>query len=487
MCAVEFKQKFNYLKKGERLADMEPSIVLCGRISSIREASKKMYFYDIKRGNDKIQVLSQKQMFRSETDFTEVHLNLKLGDIVSVQGFPGRTKSNELSIISRSVKLLSACMLDIPAGRGDGKYALKDKYLRHTKRHVDLLANGAHSLEPFLIRNKVIKFLREFLDNQGFVEVETPIIVQSAGGALAQPFKTRSRVAGDAELCLRIAPELYLKQLVIGGIDKVYEIGKVFRNEGVSSVHNPEFTTCEFYNAYADYKDLMKITEIMIREMTRRVTGGTVLPSGVDVGPDFARISVISELEEMYQLVPGTFPDVNDLERVNETGRRLEDLLMFKHGMVCEIHKDHSVARNCKIVDRMIGLDIEPRCTAPTFLCDHPLAMSPLAKEHPSCNGLSQRFELFMLGKEVVNAYTELNDPDEQMRRFELQKYGHHATDDMDVDVMPIDAAYCRSLEYGLPPTAGWGMGVDRMVMMLSGRNSIRDVILFPMMAPHDK
>ncbi len=497
----DFAKRYSNIDDGSRLVD-SPDVVLCGRlVSKPREASKKLFFYHIRSGGRTIQIIGD-QRYYDETvanGFQESHRSLNQGDIVSIRGFPGKTKRGELSLVSREMCLLAPCLATIPSGRGDGKYALSDKGVRYRNRHMDLLANGDSVLSPFLIRARAISFLRRFLEKEGFLEVETPIISGSAGGALAQPFKTQAQVTGNAELSLRIAPELFLKQLVIGGCDRVFELGKVFRNEGVSPNHNPEFTSCEFYAAYMDYDDLMVFTERLLSDMATAVTGSTILPGGIDMQPPFRRISVIQELEKAHGLPSGTFPDVNDMSNVERVGMDLKVLLATRLGpseskvhLSLQSSAPATPASNCKLVDELIGLDIEPQCEMPTFICDHPVAMSPLAKAHPSDGpraGLSQRFELFVKGKEVVNAYSELNDPSEQLVRFQNQLQGRSnatAESGQDIDVMPIDERFCKALEFGLPPTAGWGMGVDRIAMLLSGATSIRDVIFFPLMSASD-
>ncbi len=486
----EFRERFAHAAPGSRLS-ADGYVVVCGRIESRpRESGKKLFFYHLKSGGASVQVVGELQHYGSESSFQSDHAALRGGDVVSVTGFGGRTKAGELSLIARSVTVLAPCLLDIPSGRGDGKYALRDKGVRYRQRHVDLLANGEEALGPFLLRARAISFLRHFLEQRRFLEVETPVLSSSAGGAIATPFKTRGRVARD-ELCLRIAPELYLKQLVVGGLDRVFEIGKVFRNEGVSPTHNPEFTSCEFYMAYADCEQLMELTEALLSGMALEVNGTTRLPGcEVDLRPPYRRIPVLAELERIYGVA---FPDVNDVGRVEQTSQALSEMLATRHGPsavagVLEPGQEPSVASNCKLLDEMIGRDIEPSCIQPTFLCDHPLAMSPLAKEHPTKPGLSSRFELFIKTKEVVNSYSELNDPGEQMRRFKRQLQGRSelVSSGKGVEVMPVDEEYCRALLYGLPPTAGWGMGLDRIVMMLAGKDSIRDVIFFPMMGDRE-
>jgi len=514
-----YRAAFSDISSGARLED-NGEIVLCGRLASApREASKKLFFTHLQDQGARVQILSEARFYQPETNlesnsgdssttistplevFAKTHRGLRKGDAVAVRGFPGSSKKGELSIIPREVRVLAPCVQDIPSGRGDGKFALRDKGVRYRQRHVDMLANGAAVVAPFRVRAAVVRFLREYLYQRGFLEVETPSLVPSAGGALARPFRTRAAALGGSEVSLRIAPELYLKQLVVGGVDRVFELGKVFRNEGLSAVHNPEFTTLELYQAFADYEDLMKFTEDLFSQLDEAVgdmareaakTGAGVGSDGAglaseDLKGPFKKIRVIDGLEDHYGIPRGSFPDVNDETKVKEVGEALLKLLRSDKDGLEDVPStaEHSVATNCKLIDVMIGRHLEPKCIRPTFLCDHPIAMSPLAKAHEDRPGVSQRFELFVRGKEVVNAYSELNDPTEQMRRFQLQSIGREQVRPEEEDgeeVMPVDAAYCKALEYGLPPTAGWGLGIDRLVMMMTGRSSIRDVIIFPML-----
>ncbi len=507
MSLKRFRETYeSTVQPGERCQDV-PAISLFGRVvSKPRVSGKKMCFYHIQGEPDfavktqeepllrSVQVLGEADYF--ESNFAEAHQSVKKGDIVCVQGFPGKTKRGELSIVPRNITVLAPCLQDVPSGRGDGKYSLKDKSTRYRNRHVDFLASKCNNLRPFLIRQRAIRHLRQSLEDLDFIEVETPIISSSAGGALARPFVTKSNVTGKTPLSLRIAPELYLKRLVIGGLDRVFEIGKVFRNEGVDTTHNPEFTVCEFYMAYATYQDLMSMTEELLAGMAISALGTTRVSDNLDFAGPYPRIEIIPALEKELGLEQGTFPDINDKNAVQAVHEQLSELVQ-KCGAAKENSNEEtqkggerfSVAHNVKLVDDLIGHLLEPKCVGPTFLCNHPIAMSPLAKEHDTKPGISQRFELFVQGKELANAYTELNDPEEQLRRFELQAQGARdigKAPDRDVDIMPTDLEYCKALEYGLPPTAGWGMGLDRVAMIFAKCDSIRDVIYFPMLAPSE-
>jgi len=475
---ASFVKRYGGIEAGSRL-ESEPASVLCGRVVGFpREASKKLYFFEVasRLEGSQVQVLAEQRYFKGyANEFQSLYRDVKQGDSVAIRGFPGKSKKGELSIVPFETTILAPCLRDIPSGRGDGKFRLQDKSTRYKNRHVDLLANGKESLEPFLLRAKVIKYIRDFYEERGFLEVETPILVGSAGGALAKPFITKADVTEGTEISLRIAPELALKQLLIGGVDKVFEIGKVFRNEGLSVIHNPEFTTCESYCAYADYEDMMSMTETFLHNLCLEITGSAAV-QGIDFKPPFKRIYIREALEDGYGLNRGSFPDIGDSENADEVGRFLSKLLGEESEM-----KSSSVARNCKLVDRMIAERLETQCINPTFLCDHPLAMSPLAKSDPEGRGTAQRFELFVKGKELINAYTELNDPEEQMKRFQAQLANRDGIDTGE-ESMPVDAAYCEAMSYGLPPCAGWGIGIDRLVMLLSGKSSIRDVITFPLL-----
>lgn len=372
--------------------------------------------------------------------FVALHEHFKRGDIVGVTGKPSRTKKGELSISPSSMILLAPNLHQLPSSH----FGLKDQETRYRKRYLDLILND-NTRKVFITRSRIINYIRRFLDNLGFMEVETPITSLLAGGATAKPFVTHHNDL-NLDLFLRIAPELYLKQLIVGGLDRVYEIGRVFRNEGIDLTHNPEFTICEFYMAYADQEDLMEITEVMVEGLVKSLTGGTKLifhPDGnkgqegarqieLEFQRPWKRYDMIGTLEEKLGV---TFPPGDQLH-TEETNKWLRELCV-KHNVDCSEPRT-----NARLLDKLVGEYIEPLCQSPAFIVGHPQVMSPLAKWHRSRPGLCERFEGFMCGKEFCNAYTELNDPFEQRLRFEEQVRQKEQGDDeaQGIDETFIDA-----------------------------------------------
>lgn len=468
----DFQKDFGQLKKGELVKDKTVSVGC--RIYNIRTAGENLRFYEVAVNGAEIQIMAQNLESTSATPFAEQHDHLRRGDIIGVTGYPGRTSPKkednpgELSIFAQEVILLAPCLHQIPSEH----YGFKDLEERYRNRHLDMIMNKS-TVDGFIARSKIVRYVRNYFDNNGFYEVETPILLKSAGGATAKPFNTHHNDL-NMTLALRIATELPLKQLVIGGIHKVYELGRQFRNEGIDLTHNPEFTTCEYYEAFADVYDVMDRTEQLVEGMVKYVTGGLETKFTTQTGEIYnvnwakpwKRVEMIPALEEACgeKFPPG---DQLHTQETNEFLRRM----LKKTGVECS-----PPLTNARMVDKMVGEFIEEKCINPTFITGHPQMMSPLAKYHRSNPGLCERFEAFVCKKEIVNAYTELNDPFDQRLRFEEQANQKAQGDD---EAQPLDEGFLNALEYGLPPTGGWGMGIDRMVMFLTNHYSIKEVLTF--------
>lgn len=473
----EFLENYKDLKRGETLPDV--SVSVAGRIHAKRESGSKLKFYVLRGDGVQIQIMAQAQ--DSTEPFEEAHELIKRGDIIGVVGYPGRTQpkkggEGEISIFATRVQLLTPCLHMLPTDH----FGFKDQEARYRKRYLDLIVNNS-TRDRFITRSKIISYIRSFLDNRDFIEVETPMMNVIAGGATAKPFITHHNDL-NMDMYMRIAPELFLKELVVGGMDRVYEIGRQFRNEGIDMTHNPEFTTCEFYQAYADVYDLMDMTEMLFSEMVKKITGDYVIkyhpdgPDGKELSLDFSRpwkrINMIEELEKVFDV---KFP-AGDQLHTKETGEFLKSILI-KHKLDCP-----PPLTNARMLDKLVG-ELEDMCFNPTFIFGHPQMMSPLAKYDRSKPGLCERFEVFVATKEICNAYTELNDPFDQRERFEEQARQKDQGDD---EAQLVDETFCNALEYGLPPTGGWGCGIDRLAMFLTDSNTIREVLLFPTLKPDD-
>jgi len=437
----------------------EKPVAVAGRIMSKRSMGKASFF-DIADASGKIQIYIKLNVIGEET--YEQFKKWDIGDIVGVNGEVFRTKHGEISIRATKAVLLSKSLLPLP----EKFHGLTNTDLRYRQRYVDLIANP-EVRDVFVKRSLIIRELRTFLDSKGYLEVETPVLHNIAGGAAARPFITHHNSL-NIDMYLRIALELHLKRLIVGGFDKVYEIGRVFRNEGMDTKHNPEFTMLEFYQAYSNYEDVMDLTEEMLRYVAQKVLGTTTVVYGdqeIDLGKPFARISMVEAVKKYTGV---DFDAIQTLEEARAAAKE---------------HHIQYEERHLKgdILNLFFDEFVEDKLIQPTFLTGHPVEISPLSKRDAAHPGYTERFELFITGREFANAFSELNDPIDQKARFEhqleLKAQGDEEATDMDND-------FITALEYGLPPTGGFGMGIDRLVMLLTNQPSIRDVLLFPTMKP---
>jgi lysyl-tRNA synthetase class 2 len=452
-------------KTGPQLEDTRIGTTTSGRILSIRSFGKANFLV-LSDGRSRIQVYIRKDSL-SARDF-ELFRLLDFGDMVGIEGHLFRTKTHELTIWASRVEFLAKCHLPLP----EKWHGLTDIEIRYRQRYLDLIVNP-DAREVFQVRGKVLTAMRDFFNSRGYLEVETPMMQPIAGGAMARPFRTHHN-ALDVDLFLRIAPELYLKRLVVGGLERVYEINRNFRNEGISTRHNPEFTMLEFYQAYSDYQDLMTLTEELISFVAKEAVDKHEIQydgETISLRAPFARVplrqaAADAASRKLGEKVPES--DLRDEAKAKALASRLG------------VHAESKWGAG-KITTTIFETLVEPTLVQPTFVHDFPTEVSPLSKQRPDDPDTVERFELYMGKIEVANAFSELNDPLEQRRRFE-QQLAERAKGDQEAHAMDED--YVRALEYGLPPTAGEGVGVDRLVMLLTDSKSIRDVILFPHMRP---
>ncbi|HET7221077.1 MAG TPA: lysine--tRNA ligase [Vicinamibacterales bacterium] len=452
-------------RSGEELTAERIDTRTAGRILAIRSFGKAN-FLAISDGEQRIQIYIRQDSV-SARDFSLYKL-LDFGDFIGVEGYLFRTRTNELTIHATKLEFLAKCFLPLP----EKWHGLTDIEIRYRQRYLDLIVNQ-DSRRVFETRSKVLASMRTFLNARGYLEVETPMMQLIPGGALARPFVTHHN-ALDLQLFLRIAPELYLKRLTVGGIERVYEINRNFRNEGISTQHNPEFTMLEFYQTYSDYRELMAMTEQMISSVARDAIGTDRTQFGDDeisLAPPYRRVSLREGAREAASAQLGTTISDSDL-------RNRDRAAGIARSLHVEIQPSWGAGRiTTEIFERLH----DGQLIQPTFVYDFPTEVSPLSKQTPDDPDTVERFELYIGGFEVANAFSELNDPAEQRRRFDAQLAGR-AAGDLEAHVMDED--YIRALEYGLPPTGGEGVGIDRLVMLLTNSPSIRDVILFPLMRP---
>lgn len=455
---------------GEELEASRVNVRVAGRLMSIR-GQGKAGFAHLQQEAAKLQIYV-KLDFVGEKGFALYKL-LDLGDIVGVKGYLFRTRTNELSIHVEEIRFLAKDLLPLP----EKWHGLQDVELRYRQRYVDLVMNP-DVREVFVKRSKVVAAIRRFLDARGFIEVETPMMQPLAGGAAARPFTTHHNTL-DIDLYLRIAPELYLKRLTVGGLDRVYEINRNFRNEGISTQHNPEFTMLEFYQAYADYRVLMDLTEELLAQVARDVNGTTKTTfNGHEI--DFANWQRLSMREAIIKYWPeaaGAKPQMSDFASAQSVGTLVKRL----HDAKIQNMPYDPAEPAGKTIAAMFEAVAEEHLIQPTILYDFPVAISPLSKNKPDEPDWVERFELFVGGLEIGNAFSELNDPEEQRRRFEQQLNEKERGDE---EAHAMDEDYIRALSYGMPPAGGEGIGIDRLTMLLTDSRSIRDVILFPLLRP---
>ena len=448
---------FEAVEIGDPPDSATTSVSLGGRIMSMRVMGRAA-FLDLRDGSGTIQALLRQNVLGEAYELLK---DLDLGDHLGVSGPVIRTRTGQITIEAHQLTITSKGMRPLP----EKFHGLRDVETRYRQRYLDLIANP-EVMPVFAIRSRIIERIRAFFQSQGFLEVDTPILVPVAGGAHARPFITHHNTL-DQQLYLRIATELYLKRLIIGGFDRVFEIGRVFRNEGIDQDHNPEFTLLESYQAYADYNDVMAMVESLVSTVALEVLGTNQVQYGdhlIDFTPPWKRVDFRQELKDRSGIDIDAYTDDESLkQRAAELGLDIEP-------------KDS----RGKVIDKLFSTFVEPHLVQPTFMLDYPEVMSPLAKAKPGTPGYVERFEGFAAGMEIANSYTELNDPQVQRDRFEHQESLRLLLGDDETD--RLDDDFLLALEYGMPPTGGLGIGIDRLVMLMAGQTSIRDVVLFPQM-----
>ncbi|AUD12577.1 MULTISPECIES: lysine--tRNA ligase [unclassified Planococcus (in: firmicutes)] len=456
----EIVEQYDQFSK-EELEEKSAEVIIAGRIMTKRGKGKAGFAHlqDLK---GQIQIYVRKDAIGE--DSYEFFKTADLGDIIGVRGTVFKTNVGELSVKAQEVEYLTKALRPLP----EKFHGLKDVEQRYRQRYLDLIVSE-NSKETFILRSRIIQAMRRYLDNQGFLEVETPMLHSIAGGATARPFITHHN-ALDMQLYIRIAIELHLKRLIVGGLEKVYEIGRVFRNEGISTRHNPEFTMLELYEAYADYNDIMSLTENLIAHTAQEVLGTTTVRYGeedINLAPGWKRLHMADAVKE--------YTGVDFWQHMSK-----EEAQAFANQHGIEIKPTMEVGH---ILNEFFEQKVEEQLVQPTFIYGHPVEISPLAKKNPEDERFTDRFELFIVRREHANAFTELNDPIDQRERFEAQLIEKEEGND---EAHEMDDDFIEALEYGLPPTGGLGIGIDRLVMLLTNSASIRDVLLFPQMRPKE-
>jgi lysyl-tRNA synthetase class 2 len=445
-------------EKCDEMAGQE--VRIAGRLTALRGHGKAT-FADLRDRTGRIQLHARIDVLGEES-YRNFERLLDIGDLIGAEGAVFRTKRGEPTVEVRNWTLLTKSLRPLP----EKWHGLTDVDLRYRQRYVDLIVNPEVQ-DTFVKRTRVISYIRRYLDERGFLEVQTPVLQTIAGGAHARPFVTHHN-ALDIDVCMRIATELYLKRLIVGGLERVYEIGPDFRNEGIDTKHNPEFYMLEVYQAYADYSDMMRLVEEMISGCAQEVLGTVKLSAEghtIDLTPPWNRLKVWEGMEQWAGVRPG---DLRDNRDAGEIVRKLN------------LKMDKGITKG-SVIDKLLDEYVEPKLIEPTFLMDYPVEMSPLAKRIESDPSLTYRFEPFVLTRELGNAFSELNDPMDQKERFLAQAREKQLGDE---EAHPYDEDFITALEYGMPPTGGLGVGIERLVMLLTGIDSIRDVMLFPMMRP---